>query len=85
MLVLLYEEGSTLILRIIYRVLYVFLVSKVTHYYFINFVDPRVSEAHSGYTSLHKYVITVPLMCPKHQEGAGRKNVTIKIISTVEI
>ena len=58
------------------------------HYYFINFVEglfPRVSEAHSGYTSLQKYVITVPLMCPKHQEGAGRKNVTIKIISTVEI
>ena len=34
----------------------------VTHYYFINFIKglfPLASEAHCGYTSLHKYVITI--------------------------
>ena len=43
----------------------VFLLSIVymfTHNYIINFVDglfPLASEAHCGYTSLHKYVITI--------------------------
>ena len=34
----------------------------VTHNYIINFVEglfPLASEAHRGYTSLHKYVITI--------------------------
>ena len=37
----------------------------VTHNYIINFVEglfPLASEAHCGYTSLHKYVITITLL-----------------------
>ena len=40
----------------------VYMLWHVTHYYFINFVEglfPLASEEHSGYTSLHKYVITI--------------------------
>ena len=39
------------------------MLQHVTHNYIIKFVEglfPPESEAHCGYTSLHKYVITIP-------------------------
>ena len=41
------------------------MLQQVTHNYIINFVEglfPLASEAHFGYTSLHKYVITIILL-----------------------
>ena len=41
-------------------------------YYFCQRVNPHVSEAHDGYTSFHKYVITIKTSSMKPNGKDGR-------------
>ena len=56
----------------------------VTHYYFINFIKglfPLASEAHCGYTSLHKYVITISIIQVSSRYGHRGQKTYAKIIT----